>query len=246
MMEFQIKAMDMWFRTLPGALIADMELRQLDRFLPTIPGEIALQVGGPSNLRLLQKSMVQHTYYCSDQPTHSGDGTRLQCQFHELPFESDSISLIVLSHALEFVEDPELVLNELYRILKPGGQLFIFGFNYWGLWSLVRKFKHSKGYPWSGTFYSIWQMKAWLGKIGYGVVSNKSFCFIGPHKKRPTNRWMRLTEVLGQVFIPKMGAVHLIYAQKKVAGMTPLAKLWARKVAKPKSRVVSPIIRVKL
>lgn len=230
-MEYQIKAMDMWFRTLPGALVVEMEFKELDRLLPSIPGEVAVQIGGPSNLRLLQKSKMRHVYYCSDQRAGLGDGTCLQCDYHALPFESNSINLIILSHAIEFAKQPQQLLEEIYRVLRPGGQLLLFGFNRWSGWSLVRRLRHYKGYPWHGRFHSMWQVKKWLHTLGYGIVANKSFCFIPPCTKRPSATWIKLNEVLGQVFIPKMGAVHLIYAQKKVAGTTPLATLWT---AKPK------------
>lgn len=227
--EFQLKAMDMWFRTLPGALVVEMELKELDRLLPVIPGEVAVQIGGPSNLRLLQKSKMRHVYYCSDQPAWMGDGTRLQCDYDALPFESNSINLVVLSHAIEFTEHPQQLLHEIYRVLRPGGQLLLFGFNRWSWWSVVRRSRHYKGYPWSGKFRSIWQVKKWLQQLDYGLIANKSFCFIPPCTKRPAATWIQLNEVLGQVFIPKMGAVHLIYAQKKVAGTTPLVTLWTSK-----------------
>jgi SAM-dependent methyltransferase len=233
---YQLKAMDMWFRTLPGALVVDMELKELDRFLPAIPGQIAIQIGGPSNLRLLQKSNMRHVYYCSDQPAWMGDGTRLQCDFSALPFDSDSVNLIILTHALSFVDEPIKLLEEIYRVLKPGGQLILLGFNRFSWWSVVRRKRKQIGYPWMGQFYSIRQVKRWLSQCGYGLIVNKSFCFFPPLKKRPSSKWINLGEVLGQVFIPKMGAVHLVYAQKKVAGANPLVKLLAEKI-KPVHRI---------
>jgi SAM-dependent methyltransferase len=238
-LEYQLKAMDMWFRTLPGALVVDMELKELDRFLPSIPGDVAIQIGGPCNLRLLQKSRMRYVYYCSDQPAWMGDGKRIQCQFNELPFEENSVNLVVLSHALSFTQAPIELLEEVYRILKPGGQLILFGFNRWSWWSFSRQSRKRKGYPWGGSFHSIWRVKKWLSSLGYGIVLNRSFFFLPPIKKRPQARVVNLCEVLGQVFIPKMGAVHLIYAQKKVAGSTPLAKLWQSKKRRSKKVAVT-------
>jgi len=216
-------------------------LSEIDRFLSVIPGTMALQIGGPCNLRLLQKCKMNYVYYCSDQAARRGDGTRLQCRFDLLPFESNSVNLVLIAHALEFATKPQLLLQEVYRILKPGGQILILGFNRWSYWSLVRSHRGQKGYPWSGCFHSIWRIKNWLSDMGYGVISNKSFCFIGPSKKRKSDRFIQFAEVMGQVFIPKMGAIHLIYAQKKVAGMTPLASVWHKKTVKARPVTVRSI-----
>lgn len=237
-LEYQLKAMEMWFRVLPGALIVERELLELDRILPAIPGDVALQIGGPSNLRLLNKSKIPHVFYCSDQEGHAND-SRVQCDYKQLPYETDSVHLVLVAHALEFYEEPLALLAEIYRVLKPGGQLIILGFNRWSSWSLVRWWKEYRGYPWLGAFHSIWRVRSWIDQIGYGVIANKSTFFMGPTKKRPSKKWLEMSEILGQVFIPKMGAIHLIYAQKKVAGITPLVKMWGRKRMRVRNTMVS-------
>lgn len=234
--------MDMWFRTLPGSVIVDFALKELDQLLPYIPGEIAVQLGGPCNLRLLQRSKMSQVFYCSDHQMFKGDDASMRCSFNSLPIESNSVNLVLVAYALEFSDNPEQLLKEAFRILRPGGQVIVLGFNRWSWWSLWRLSKGKHDYPWSGRFQSIWQVKQWLNKIGYGVLANKSFCFVGPHKKHPPNSWLHLSEVLGQVLIPKRGAVYLINAQKKVAGTTPLATIWrSKKRARPKSVVVRPL-----
>lgn len=44
---------------------------------------------------------------------------------HEMPFEDQSFDKAVMSEVLEHVENDENVLQEVYRILKPGGVLVI-------------------------------------------------------------------------------------------------------------------------
>lgn len=44
---------------------------------------------------------------------------------HEMPFKDKSFDKAVMSEVLEHVEDDEKVLQEVYRILKPGGVLVI-------------------------------------------------------------------------------------------------------------------------
>ncbi len=232
----------MWFRTLPGSIIVELALKELDHLLPFIPGEIAVQIGGPCNLRLLQRSKMSQVYYCSDRDMSMGDGTRMRCSFDHLPIESNTVNLVLVAYALEFTDNPQQLLKESYRILRPGGQLIVLGFNRWSLWTLARLFQDKHDYPWSGQFQTIWRVKQWLNQIGYGVISNKSFCFVGPHKKRPSESWLQLSEILGQVLIPKRAAIYLVNAQKKVAGTTPLATIWRpKKYIRPKPIAVRPI-----
>ena len=57
------------------------------------------------------------------------------CEFlvgdaHSLPFENDSFDLIFTFDSFEHVSNPELMLKEAYRVLKPGGKLFM-SFTVW-------------------------------------------------------------------------------------------------------------------
>jgi len=49
--------------------------------------------------------------------SHVVDGTRL-------PFEESSFDIALSDYVLEHVEFPEPFLNEVYRVLKPGGVSF--------------------------------------------------------------------------------------------------------------------------
>ncbi|RZK63936.1 MAG: class I SAM-dependent methyltransferase [Pedobacter sp.] len=49
----------------------------------------------------------------------------LKMDANELAFPDEHFSYVVLSHVIAVVKDPEQLLGEIYRILKPGGQLFI-------------------------------------------------------------------------------------------------------------------------
>lgn len=46
--------------------------------------------------------------------------------FHEIPFESESMDMVIANHVLFYAEDMEKVLKEIQRVLKPGGR-FICG-----------------------------------------------------------------------------------------------------------------------
>jgi SAM-dependent methyltransferase len=48
------------------------------------------------------------------------------CSIDNLPFANDSVDLIVNVAVLEHVPNPEQVVSEFFRVLKPGGKLFCF------------------------------------------------------------------------------------------------------------------------
>ena len=50
---------------------------------------------------------------------------RLQKDPYTLPFEDHSVDLIILNAALHHVADPDILLSEIYRVLKPGGRLIL-------------------------------------------------------------------------------------------------------------------------
>ena len=61
--------------------------------------------------------------------------TRTGCRSPE-----NSLDLIVLPHALEFTDDPHLMLREAYRVIRPEGQIVIAGFNPFSLFGAKRYF----------------------------------------------------------------------------------------------------------
>lgn len=42
-----------------------------------------------------------------------------------MPFENNSFDTIIMNDAMEHVDEPEKVLQECHRVLKPGGKLFV-------------------------------------------------------------------------------------------------------------------------
>ncbi|HLD28620.1 MAG TPA: class I SAM-dependent methyltransferase [Patescibacteria group bacterium] len=54
------------------------------------------------------------------------DGPNTICAFGEnLPFENNTIDLAVCAAVLEHVKSPELIVAEMYRVLKLGGKIYI-------------------------------------------------------------------------------------------------------------------------
>jgi SAM-dependent methyltransferase len=47
------------------------------------------------------------------------------CDLQNIPVQADRYDLVVLTQVLEHLPEPKLVLKDIYRILKPGGKLWL-------------------------------------------------------------------------------------------------------------------------
>ncbi|WP_322513018.1 class I SAM-dependent methyltransferase, partial [Chloroflexus sp.] len=45
------------------------------------------------------------------------------CDLKSIPVEDNRFDFIVFNQVMEHLPEPKLVLNELYRVLKPGGKM---------------------------------------------------------------------------------------------------------------------------
>lgn len=59
----------------------------------------------------------------------------IACAITALPFESDSVQTIIVQHAADVLPSLNGLLDELCRVLQPGGQLFWFGLNPLSAWA---------------------------------------------------------------------------------------------------------------
>ncbi len=82
-------------------------------------GYHALQIGLPK-LNFLQGNKISRHYIIGD---------NIKCHLNYLPFENNSIDLIVCPHTLEFLPNYYQVLQEFGRVLIPRGKLIITSFN---------------------------------------------------------------------------------------------------------------------
>lgn len=49
----------------------------------------------------------------------------LNADASKLPFEDESFDTVIMNDAMEHVQEPEKVLDEIYRVLKKGGRLYV-------------------------------------------------------------------------------------------------------------------------
>lgn len=218
-----------WLRTPAGRYLLDWEQQHLDRAVVDVFGFHAVQLGLPE-LDALRANRMPHRWCCADAPATAPAAVAVLCDFDALPFDSQSLDLVVLPHALELAHDPHLALREVDRVLRPEGRVVILGFNpasLWGLRQRLGRMRQRLGVkrgrhlflPSEGEFIGYRRLRDWLRLLSFEVEAGRFGCYRPPVA---TERWLaryQWTERIGDRWWPVFGAVYSLTAVKRVRGM---------------------------
>ena len=265
-----------WLKTPAGQYVLRWEQAQIDTAVADVFGFHALQLGLPE-LDTLRANRMPHRWVASEVEVSAapsevatrGESTAraaensralravvaLHCDFDALPFDANSLDLVVLPHALELARDPHLALREVERVLMPEGRVVIIGFNPSSLWgvrqTLSQWCRRLSGRPHSalfvptpGEFLGFRRVRDWLRLLSFEVEAGRFGCYAPPFgtQRRPT-RAARI-EAFGDRWWPVLGAIYLVVAVKRVRGMRLVgmvqgARRQANPVAAPASAAVT-------
>ena len=204
-----------WFATPQGDYVLSREQAYFDRTVSDIFGFNAVQIGLPEH-DFLRTSRIPLR-------VKDSDVTFIQT---ELPFECDSLDLLLLPHILEFSDLPHQILREVERVLMPEGNLIISGFNPLSLWGLNRTCEHKQGYPWCGEFIGLARLKDWLALLGFEVVGGRFSAYAPPFQQ---SKWLErcaFMESAGDRWWAVSGGVYFLHAIKRVPGMRLIKPKW--------------------
>ena len=219
-----------WLQTPAGRYLLAWERARIGAALVDIFGFHALQLGLPE-MSALEANRMPHRWLALDSlstPRRDEEGgikTSLFCEFDELPFESASLDLVVMPHALELARDPHQTLREVERVLRPEGRLVITGLNPASLWGLrqnlgrMRPGERKLFLPRAGGFIGYWRLRDWLRLLGCEVESAQFGCYAPPLRSEEWLARWQWVEGVGARWWPVLGAVYFISAVKRVPGM---------------------------
>jgi SAM-dependent methyltransferase len=230
-----IIGMQQWFETPPGRYLLAWERAEFDRAVGDIFGFHALQLGLPE-LDTLQANRMPHRWLALPEPPREGDAARcaLVTDFAALPFEENSLDLVVLPHSLELNIDPHATLREVERVLVPEGKVVICCLNPASLWGLRQRRAHvyrGLGFgelflPATGEFIGYWRLRDWLRLLSFEVESSSFGCYRPSFR---TERWLERFDWLdhaGERWWPIFGAVYFLVAVKRVRGIKLIGPAW--------------------
>jgi SAM-dependent methyltransferase len=131
-----------------GKLLQQSEASYLLDSIQLTYNQKILQVGrlGSENRYIIEDFRNNYTLI-DDGGTLAGNAwSRIIARADELPVASESIDLLILPHLVEFEDNPQPVLKEAERILKPEGTAYLLVFNPWSLRSVVSRFPRGEDF----------------------------------------------------------------------------------------------------
>ncbi|WP_144640612.1 class I SAM-dependent methyltransferase [Bordetella genomosp. 13] len=224
-----------WFQTPPGQYALAWEQEQIDALVADVFGFQAWQVGLAEHDLLRANRMPFKAYVGTEMPEPEAARLWQGCVVAEpeaLPFESQTVDLLVLPHAFECTEDPHLVLREVERVLVPEGRVVISGFNPFSLWGARNAMPGMEAWlprPFSAQV-ALPRLKDWLKLMSFEVEPGRFGCYAPACR---TERWLRRWRFMdrhGARLWSLGGAVYVVSATKRVAGMRLIGPGWKKKL----------------
>ena len=214
-----------WLQTPAGQYVLDWEQMHLDAAVMDIFGFHAIQLGLPE-LQGLRANRMPYRW----QASHCRhDHITVQCQFDALPFDSQSLDLLVLPHTLEAVPDPRDALREVNRVLMPEGRVVVTGFNPASLWGARHQWQRlcqrlalgsaSTFLPVHSELIPQWRLRDWFHLLNFDIEGGRFGCYRPPFNREQwlkNSDWMDLA---GDRWWPMFGSVYLFVAVKRVPGL---------------------------
>jgi SAM-dependent methyltransferase len=249
-----------WAKTPLGIKLLSEEQAWLDETLQDVFGYHALQVG-PEPLDALRLSrmssrvrvlwpqangldpMPHYSVKVDDQTP--GDPNHCQGIYSavdELPFQTQSLDLLVLAHALEVTQDPHQLLREADRVLIPEGKLVITGFNPYSLWAIRKRCRSVNQFPPAGHHWiALPRLKDWLALLNFDIGAGSASAYGAYVPPFDTDQWLdrfHWMNPAGRRWWPMAGGVYFLMAVKRVQGMRMISPAW-KDTAKVRRRAVA-------
>ena len=145
-----------------------------------------------------------------------GFGGQARCEDREMPFASESQSLVYACFILESSSAPYALLSEFRRMLKPEGVALVFGLNPWSP-CVIR-------HPRSGTSrLGAGEVETMAKEAGLEVTSRY---YLGPCRPGGRNE-------MGNGYWDRLRASYLVLLRRRDSPLTPLRKSSAAASLRP-------------
>jgi SAM-dependent methyltransferase len=215
-----------------GKNLLETEVHHFSRLLKRHFGKHAILLGVPHQYPLLKSLKIPcHSLVTPLNCKHYLQGY-IEGDLNEVPILTGSMDLVMLPHTLEFMDNPQKLLSEACRIIKPEGLIVISGFNPMSTWGLRKIMNGKKKHmPWGANFIHSQKIKTWLKLSDFALEKHEPILFTPPISHPGLHKRLHFLEKLGKRFFPGIGGAYILIARAKVIPLTPIRLKWKQQLS---------------
>jgi|GEM_PF-1513844 len=241
-----------WFQSLKGQAFVKAEIQLVKQSLPKIFGSYCgISSVYPIDTLLTQVPCRRTCQFLPfeiadlmNDPASITASPSVMCRFADLPLEDNSLDGLVLLHTLDFVANPHDAVREMARVIRPGGQLLLVGFNPASLLGLGRFVPTLfKSGLWHARFLRRQRLMDWMALLQFEVEltegiqlvpgqtplkpkrAAESFAANNEHPSLGRELWTKIT----RAFRERHGSVYFLRARKTQFNATLVGYDWKTK-----------------
>lgn len=128
-----------------------------------------------------------------------------------LPFADKEFDHVLVAHLLEHSHAPQVLMQEIWRVLAPGGSVVVVAPNRQGIWARLDTSPFGSGSP-----YSAGQLRQLLQDAQFSIGRSERALFFPPTESKLLLRAMPMLERIGSSLLPMCGGVLMMEGVKEV------------------------------
>jgi ubiquinone/menaquinone biosynthesis C-methylase UbiE len=220
---------DAWYQTPLGAFAHALELDAILALAGVKPGEQAVDIGcgtGIYTVELAQRGArvigidpsMEMITIAQEKLRQAGLTGHFVCgSAGALPFRSQKFDLALAVTSLCFVHSPDRAIEEMRRVLRPGGRLVLGELNCfspWAAWRRLKGFFRETIYN-QAHFWNRQELEGLLRAQGFHSSNVRTLLYFPPIPSRTFLKSYRFFEVVIKKLLPGTGAFMVIKAEKR-------------------------------
>ncbi|WP_183751065.1 class I SAM-dependent methyltransferase [Pseudochelatococcus contaminans] len=200
-----------------GTVARRLVSKAVERIWPDVRGQNVLGFGYPTpylaSLRASADRVVAFmpaTQGVTHWPRQGPSATALVSR-GALPLQIGSVDRVILAHALETTDSPLALMEEIWRVLTPGGRVIVIVPNRRGLWARMDSTPFGHGQPFSRS-----QLTALMQQSLFAPETWSEALYIPPVPRRLALRSAVAFERIGAGLSLPFAGVHVMEAVKQL------------------------------